>query len=508
MEFPRASGLILHPTSLPGPFGIGDFGPEAYRFIDFLHAARQRIWQVLPLHPTGYGDSPFQCFSAVAGNPLLISLEKLVERGVLSPSDLAGAPPFPDDAVDYGAVMAWRFPLLGRAARNFLASAPAAARAAFEAYCRTNAAWLDDFALFMACKQAHGGRVWTEWPPEIARRHPAALQAWSRRLAPEIETLRYWQFEFDRQWHELRSYARRFAIRILGDLPMYVAHDSADVWAHPELFHLDEHRRPSKVAGVPPDYFSATGQLWGNPLYRWDVLARTGYVWWLERFRAALGLYDLVRLDHFRGFEAYWEVDAGEPTAVRGRWVKGPGAELFTVLQREFGELPIVAENLGVITPEVEALRTQFDFPGMAILQFAFGTDPQAPSFRPHNYPRRTVAYTGTHDNDTACGWWRSRGSHDSTRTPEDVAREHHLAADFLGVSDDRDIHWAMIRAIMASVADTAIFPLQDVLGLGSEARMNLPGRPNGNWRWRFRRDALTPDITQRLRALTELYNR
>jgi 4-alpha-glucanotransferase len=334
------------------------------------------------------------------------------------------------------------------------------------------------------------------------------LHEWTLRYAAEIDVIKHWQFEFFQQWQALRSYAHGHGIRIIGDVPIYVAHDSADVWANRELFCLDSQGNPTRVAGVPPDYFSATGQLWGNPIFNWKLLKRTGYKWWVERFRAAFRLYDIVRIDHFRGFEAYWEVSATESTAMNGRWIKGPGAELFSTLQEELGELPIIAENLGVITPEVEQIRHQFGFPGMAILQFAFGNDPQGPSFRPHNYVRNLVAYTGTHDNDTTLGWRNSKGTIDSIRTSEDVAKERVFARTYLGCADDEPINWAMIRTVLASVADTAIIPLQDVLGLGTEARMNLPGTSRGNWRWRFLPGVLSSELAKRLRELNEAYDR
>jgi 4-alpha-glucanotransferase len=470
MRFPRASGLLLHPTSLPGTYGIGELGAAAFAWLDFLERAGQKLWQVLPLGPTGYGDSPYQSFSAFAGNPLLISLDLLVERGYLLASDLAGRPPFPDDRVDFGWVLHWKLPILARAAERFHAAATE--RDAFAAFESRHAAWLDDFARFMARKQPY---------PESAQR--------------------YWQFEFFRQWSAIKSSANQRGIRIMGDMPIYVAGDSADVASHPDLF------RDDFVAGVPPDYFSATGQLWGNPVYRWDTLQRSGYTWWIERFRHTLETIDLVRLDHFRGFEAYWQVPAGSETAIHGQWIQGPGAEFFEVLQAGLGPLPIVAENLGVITPEVEAIRNRFGFPGMSVLQFAFGSDPQAPTFRPHNYPREVVAYTGTHDNDTTAGWWTSSGVGDSTRSSEDIRKERAYALAYLR-TDGREINWTFIETVMASVADTVLIPLQDVLGLGSEARMNLPGKPDGNWQWRFRADDLTPAHARRLKELATLYDR
>jgi len=507
MKFPRRGGILLHPTSLPSLFGIGDFGPAAYRFIDFLKESGNKLWQVLPLNPTGYGDSPFQCFSASAGNPLLISLERLAEEGVLSQTDLKNHPLFPSNKVDYEAVLHFKVPILTKAAQTFLKQADGNERLNFEQFCRTNGKWLDDFALFMACKNAHDGVRWTEWGTDIAAREPCALQDCAIRFAAQIDVIKYWQFEFFQQWQALRSYAHQRGVHIIGDIPMYVAHDSADVWTNRELFCLEPQGNPTRVAGVPPDYFSATGQLWGNPIFNWERLKSTGYKWWIERFRAALQLYDIVRIDHFRGFEAYWEVPATERTAMNGRWIKGPGAELFSTLQQELGELPIIAENLGVITTEVEQIRHQFGFPGMAILQFAFGNDPQGPSFRPHNYVHNLVAYTGTHDNDTLIGWWNSPGTADSIRTREDVLKEHAFARTYLGGSDD-PINWAMIRAVLASVANTAIIPLQDVLGLGTEARMNLPGTPRGNWCWRFQSGALSSELATRLRELNEAYDR
>lgn len=490
MRFPRSSGIILHPTSLPGRSGIGEIGTEAHRFLDFLAAAGQKIWQVLPLGPTGYGDSPYQCFSAFAGNPLLIELD-----------GQDPAPAFPEDTVDYGRVIEYKLPLIRRAAERFVPDAD------YEEFTRSHASWLDDYALFMALKQEHGGAAWTLWPRPLALREPGALARARERLTAGIAAQKYAQYIFFRQWGRLRAACEERGIRLLGDVPIYVAHDSADVWANPGLFQLDENGNPRVVAGVPPDYFSATGQLWGNPIYRWDAMKRSGYAWWIERLRATLALVHMIRLDHFRGFEAYWEVPAGERTAENGRWVKGPGADFFEAAEAALGRLPLIAENLGVITPEVEAIRERFGYPGMSVLQFAFGKDPQGPDFRPHNYPRDRVAYTGTHDNDTTLGWWTSSGAGDSTRTARDIAEERRFARTYLA-TDGADIHWVFIRTVMASVADVAMFPLQDVFGLGSEARMNLPGRPAGNWRWRFRRDMLKPELASRLKELAQAYDR
>jgi len=464
----RASGILLHPTSLPSESGIGDLGREAYRFADWLERAGQKIWQVLPLGPVGYGESPYQLFSAFAGSPLLIAMK-----------DSAKIPSRPE-RVEFERVAPWKMGRLRDAFRE----------GAVEADSSSDFPWLDEFAQFMALKSANGGKPWWEW------------DARAKADREEIEFQKFLQRVFFRQWNDLKSYCHNRGIKLMGDLPIYVAKDSADVWARPELFHFES------VAGVPPDYFSATGQLWGNPIYRWDRMAADGYRWWTERMQAALEMFDVVRMDHFRGFEAFWEVPADEPTAVNGRWTKGPGAEIFRVLEKHLGRLPIVAENLGVITPEVEAIREEFGFPGMAVLQFAFGTDPQAPTFQPHNYPRNLAAYTGTHDNDTAMGWWRSEGG-DSTRTAEGVRREKAKALAYLGCQHGGagEMNWLMIRTLMMSVADTAIFPMQDVLGLGSEARMNTPSVARGNWRWRVTPEQAWPD-PRRLRQLSELYGR
>ena len=481
MKFARSSGILLHPTSLPSQFGIGDFGPEAYQFADFLHEAGQKIWQVLPLGPTGYGDSPYQSYSAFAGNPLLISPEKMAEHGLLSPSEVETAEIFPEERVDFGGVIRLKVSLLRRAYTRFKPDHE------YEHFIRHNHYWLDDYVRFVALKQANGERAWPDWTCDQAD-------------PDEIEMQRFWQFEFFRQWNELKSYCSARSIRIMGDIPIYVAGDSADVWAHPELFDR------AHSAGVPPDYFSATGQMWGNPVYRWEHAERTGYSWWIDRLRATLEVVDMVRLDHFRGFEAFWQVPSTETTAVHGEWVKGPGAKLFQALEGALGPLPIVAENLGVITPGVEALRHRFGYPGMSVLQFAFGDDSQSNDFRPHNYPREQVAYTGTHDNDTTVGWWNS-GAGDSTRSQEAVHREREFTKEYLGINGD-EIHWDFIRAVLASVADTAIVPLQDVLGLGNESRMNLPGSTDGNWGWRFRKQDLTPAVRDRLKRLTQMYDR
>jgi len=503
----RSSGILLHVSSLPAAHGIGDLGRSAHEFVDFLAQSGQKIWQVLPLSPTGYGDSPYQCFSAFAGNPLFIDLFELRDRGLLSPQDLAAAPGLSQDQVEYDRVNRFKQELLHKAATAFLADSAQPERAAFQFFCLSNRDWLDDYSLFMACKRVHKDVAWVHWEAGIRDRDPAVLQDWRSRLSSETEFHKFVQFEFFRQWEKVRAHCLRCGIRVMGDIPIYVAHDSADVWAHPDLFRLDPYGRPIAVAGVPPDYFSATSQLWGNPLYRWDVSAKTGHHWWIERVRASLKLFDFMRLDHFRGFEAFWEVPASASTADAGRWAQGPGAEFFQTLLSVLHELPFVAENLGVITPEVEGLRHQFGFPGMSLLQFAFGNDPQGPSFRPHNYSRELVAYTGGHDNDTTVGWWTSSGVGESTRTPEDIRKEHDFTRAYLGFENE-PVNWVFIRAVLASIADVAIIPLQDVLGFGSEARMNLPGTITGNWRWRYRPDALTKEISEQLLQLTQLYDR
>ena len=498
----RLAGILLHPTSLPGRYGIGELGAETTAFLDFLAETGQRLWQVLPLGPTGYGDSPYQCFSAFAGNPLLVSLDVLRDEGLVSGADLAKTPSFPELEVDFGAVIGFKRPILVRAFAAFEKKGGAARRDALAAFARANAAWLPDFALFMALKRANGGAAWHTWDRALVGRETEALERARRELAREIREVEFEQWLFFEQWAAVRGQARDRGIEIMGDIPIFVAHDSADVWAHPEIFQLAADGRPAFQAGVPPDYFSATGQLWGNPLYRWDALARSGYAWWIDRFRAVLALVDRVRLDHFRGFEAYWEVPGDAATAVEGRWARGPGAEFFDALRLAFDTLPIVAEDLGVITPEVEALRDRYGFPGMAILQFAFGSDAHANDFLPHNYTKNKAVYTGTHDNDTVVGWWTS-GVGDTTRTQEQVDREHERALAYVG-GDGREIHWDFVRTLLVSVADTAIVPLQDVLGQGTASRMNLPGRPGGNWRWRFATGALTPEVRRRLRLVTE----
>jgi 4-alpha-glucanotransferase len=490
----RSAGVLLHPTSLPGPYGIGDLGPAAYGWIDALIHARQKWWQILPLGPTGFGDSPYQCFSAFAGNPLLISPQFLVQDGILNHGDLECVR-FPASAIEYGPVLAFKNRILARAWEMFQAGRGGGLRSAFDDFVRQQAHWLEDYALFMALKEAQAGKSWQDWPANLRRREPAALTQAKRDLAHSIGSHKFRQFLFQRQWQGVRNYARQRGVRVIGDIPIFVSGDSADVWANPQLFMLDADRKPTVVAGVPPDYFSATGQLWGNPLYNWQALAATGFAWWIARLRTTLEQVDVIRLDHFRGFESYWEIPAGKPTAQEGRWVKAPGPALLKCLQQALGGLPLIAEDLGIITPDVEALRDNFGLSGMRILQFAFGGGSDNP-YLPHNYARRTVAYTGTHDNDTTRGWFA---------TTHERERDH--VRRYLG-RDGSDIAWDFLRIAWSSVAAYAIAPLQDVLSLDSPARMNLPGRPAGNWCWRYTSDQITPWVLDRLGEMTSIYGR
>ena len=487
MSFPRNAGVLLHPTSLPGQHGIGELGVEALKFLDFMTATGLRIWQMLPLGPTGYGDSPYQCFSAFAGNPLLIEVPGTGGE-------------FSKDTVEFERVIAHKRALIEKACDRFVPDDR------YHAFVSANSDWLPDYALFSAVKQAFGGVQWTEWDADIAARETAAMTLWRSKLATQIERVQMQQYFFFAQFYALKRAATAKGIQLMGDLPIYVAHDSADVWANPKLFKLDEKGHPTVQAGVPPDYFSATGQLWGNPIYDWDVMAAQKYAWWVKRMRASFQMFDIVRIDHFRGFEAYWEVPGDASTAENGQWVKGPGDALFKAIEQALGPLPIVAEDLGLITPEVAALRDGMGYPGMAILQFAFGTDSSANDFTPHNYTRHKVVYTGTHDNDTTVGWW-TQGAGDSTRSVQDVGKEHDYAKRYLN-TDGSEIHWVMMRAALASVANTVLVPMQDVLGLGGEARMNLPGRQAGNWGFRFSWEQVTPEITHRLAELVDTYDR
>ncbi len=506
----REAGVLLHPTSLPGPHGVGELGPEAFRFVDFLELSGQSLWQVLPLGPTGYGDSPYASFSTFAGNPLLISLDALVDAGDLTKKDLAELPSFDPKIVDYGLVQVWKLPLLDVAAHHFLANASGARRTDFDDFCRQESSWLDDFALFMAVKEdyqkkadAQGvmGKMWSNfWDLGIRLREPNAVEAWSKKLSDQVAVKKVLQYWFFRQWTALKTYANKKGVRIIGDIPIFVAADSVDVWAHRRFFRLDAQGQPLVVAGVPPDYFSETGQLWGNPLYDWNALKADGFQWWLDRINATLRLVDIIRVDHFRGFEAFWEVPFGAPNAIGGRWVKAPGMELFQTIKKKLGTLPLLAEDLGVITTEVTALRDAFEFPGMKILQFAFDSGEAGASgdnpFLPHNYAENCVVYTGSHDNDTMRGWFEA-----ATETDQNYALAYvdgHL----------EDLSWGFVRAALASTARYAVIPVQDLLDLPTWARMNTPSTLGGNWAWRLQADELDRPLAERLASMTKLYGR
>jgi 4-alpha-glucanotransferase len=488
----RSSGIVLHPTSLPGPHGSGDFGPNAYYFVDWLHTAGQTLWQTLPLGPIGLANSPYMGRSAMAGNPFLVAFEPLVERGWLAADALRNS--FVAEHVRFDAVCPWRMERLREAFAGFLECADASARQAFADWQQDNVAWLDDYALFMALDATYATTLWTDWPEALVRREAVALAQARELHAAEIVFWAFVQWQFDVQLQQLKAYANSKGVYLVGDLPIFIAHHSCDCWARPELYVLDEAGQPTVVAGVPPDYFAAEGQRWGNPLYNWQAMAADGYQWWVQRIRRQLQLADVIRIDHFRGFEACWEIAATEPTAIHGRWVQGPGYALFEALERALGPLPIIAEDLGLITPEVEALRLRTGFPGMRVLQFAFSEDARS-NHLPHNYVANTVVYCGTHDNDMAVGWWVCCSPH-----------ERAFAADYLG-TDGRDVHWAMIRACAVSVANTALCQFQDVLGLDGYHRMNTPGSM-GCWTWRFRWDWVRPEHAQRLARITAVSGR
>jgi 4-alpha-glucanotransferase len=499
MPFQRAAGILLHPTSLPSSGGVGDFGPAAYQFVDFLASARQGLWQVLPLGPLGYGNSPYSATSAFAGNPLLISLERLAEHGWIDLCKLDSAKLAELETnsapVEYEQVFGQKMPLLFEAAQNFLRSASGDALHRFEGFRAENAGWLDDFVLFDALRARQKLQSWHRWPRDLARREPVALEKARRELASDIDVRSALQFAFYEQWRALRRYCSERSIRVLGDVAIFMNHDSADVWTHQELFRLNENLEPEVVAGVPPDFFSKTGQRWGNPLYRWDVMKERGYEWWIRRLRWATQSCDYIRLDHFRGFDQFWEIPASDDTAVNGRWVDGPRDDLFLKLREALGGQPFFAEDLGYITPEVHALRDRLKIPGMAVLQFGFG-DEGAHIYLPHRAQGKVI-YTGTHDNDTVAGWWQSGATEHERRNAEA----------YVGRCDD-GIHWAFIRAAQCSPANLSIVPLQDVLGLGSEARMNTPSLHGGNWRWRFDQGRLTSELATKLAHLAELSDR
>lgn len=494
MTFPRSSGILLHPTSLPSPGGIGDLGSAAYGFLDFLAEARQGLWQVLPLSPPANGNSPYSSTSAFAGNPRLVSLERLVEHGWLE-ADAISRLPTQVESVDYDEVSRQKLPLLKRASTNFLDQAMGSARQRFEVFCNKNSWWLEDYVLFDTIRE-HYGKEWNRWPKELARREPNAIASISSEFGEELRWRRVEQFFFWEQWRALRHYCAKKSIRIVGDTAIFVDFDSADVWTHRNLFRLrEDDLQPEVVSGVPPDYFSATGQRWGNPLYNWEAIRATGYRWWINRLRWATETCDFIRLDHFRGFAQFWEIPASEPTAIHGRWVDGPGDEFFNKLRQELGGLPFFAEDLGMITPDVVALRERHHIPGMAVLQFAFA-EPGAHVYLPHRVNSDRVIYTGTHDNDTTIGWWRALGE-----------RERAAVEAIIGPCTDGP-NWGLIRLAQSSAASFSLAPLQDVLGLGSEARLNIPSTASGNYHWRYQREALTAQLAMKLRALAEVTDR
>ena len=506
MNFPRASGILLHPTSLPSNYGVGDLGDEAYKFVDFLHHAKQTYWQILPLGPTGYGDSPYQSFSAFAGNTNMISPERLVADGFLTDEEINQKPDFPVGRVDFGKLYDWKNRILGLAYERFRNTMSVDLRGKFETFCQQNADWLDDYVLYRAVKKSQNQDAWFKWKKPLKLRDENALKQWRKDLESEIQAQKFQQWVFYRQWNELKNYCKTKDIKIIGDVPIFVALDSADVWCGRSQFKLNEDGSAKKVAGVPPDYFSKTGQLWGNPIYDWDEMKNDGFKWWISRVRHTLKTVDILRVDHFRGFAAAWEVPGADKTAENGNWVDVPGKELFEALKNALGDLPVMAEDLGVITPDVEELRDSFGFPGMRILQYAFGGDAESQDL-PHNYIKNCVAYTGTHDNDTAVGWFNSQAGAGSTRNDSQISKEREFCLEYLD-SDGAEIHWDFIRAVWESVANTAIVPMQDVLGLDNNARMNLPASSLGNWNWQCTDGDFSDEIAERLKELTEIYGR
>lgn len=507
VKFPRSSGVLLHPSSLPSQYGIGDFGKEAYQFIDFLAAASQHIWQILPLGPTGFGDSPYQCLSAFAGNALFVSLDELVEERLLEESDIDAVPRFPAEKINYGKVIEFKVKLLSKAYDNFRKTTDTGLQTDFLSFCQKNHWWLDDYALFRVIKEKHNNVSWNKWDSDLAKRKPQALAKVESECSDEINERKFYQYLFFKQWTKLKQYANDKKIAIVGDLPIFVAYDSVDVWRFPEYFKIDEDGTPTVVSGVPPDYFSASGQLWGNPLYNWDRLRKDRFDWWIKRLEMSLETVDVIRIDHFRGFAACWEIPYGETTAQKGKWVPTPGMEFFTAMQKHFGDsLPIVVEDLGVITPDVEELRDTFEFPGMRILQMAFGSDACNIDL-PHNYLQHSVVYTGTHDNDTSIGWFKSKAGSGSSRDQEQIEYERQRCLKYLR-SDGKNINWDFITAAFSSVSCIAIVPMQDVLGLGSTSRMNLPASQEGNWSWRMKPDALSAELESKLKDLATTYGR
>ena len=499
MQFERSAGILLHPTSLPGNYGIGDLGSEAYKFVDFLKEAGQTLWQTFPLGPTGYGDSPYQCFSAFAGNPLLVSPEKLKEDGFLSEDDLKNPPLSDQSKIDYGQAIDYKKSILKKAYINFKSISNGLDKD-FNKFCEAHKEWLDDFTLFMACKEHHGGAVWSSWEKGLVQRDKNVLADWEKKLSDEIQYQKFVQFNFFRQWDSIRKYANEKGIKIIGDMPIFIAYDSSDLWANKELFTVDEEGKLTFVAGVPPDYFSKTGQLWGNPLYKWEEMEKDDFIWWRKRFSCLFEIVDIVRIDHFRGFEAYWKIPGGEKTAQKGKWTKAPGEKLFNTLKKHLGELAILAEDLGVITPPVEALRDRFGFPGMKVLQFAFGTKMET-KFLPHNFVQNCVVYTGTHDNDTTRSYFEKEKSN---KDKNDIYEHVQVYLNYNGV----DILSELIRVAYASVANIVIIPMQDILNLGTEARMNFPSTTGGNWAWRFNWDQIDENLAKHYLGLAQLYER
>ena len=497
MQFERSAGILLHPTSLPGKYGIGDLGNEAYHFVDFLVNAGQKLWQVFPLGPTGYGDSPYQCFSAFAGNPLLISPDKLIEENLLQESDIQNIPSSDSGRIDYGKVINFKKEVLSIAYKNFKNNSEKLNND-FNSFANEHKEWLDDYSLFMAAKDFHGGASWNEWDKGLVLREESALSSWKEKLGDEILYHKFVQFIFFRQWKAIRKYANEKGIKIIGDMPIFIAYDSSDLWSNKELFTVDETGKLTFVAGVPPDYFSATGQLWGNPLYKWDVMEKDEFLWWRKRFKALWELVDIIRIDHFRGFEAYWKIPGDAKTAQSGKWIKAPGEKLFETVKKHLGDLPILAEDLGVITPPVEALRDKFNFPGMKVLQFAFGEGMET-KFLPHNFVPNCLVYTGTHDNDTTRAYFEKESEKESGIT------EH--ARKYLNYSGN-DIVSELIRTAYASVAVFVIIPMQDVLNLGGEARMNFPSTLGGNWSWRFNWNQVEENLAGKYKELSILYER
>lgn len=495
MKNQRSSGILLHITSLPGKYGIGTMGKEAKNFADFLIESGQKLWQILPLGHTGYGDSPYQCYSAFAGNPLIIDLEKLVEEGYLKKADLPDNVYFDEETVDFGKVTEIKYPILHKAYETFKANAKKVQQIRFETFCQKNKQWLDDYAFFMALKKHFHGNPWSKWENDIKLRRTDAMNYYRSHLADDIRYFQFMQFLFYKQWLELKAYANINDIQIIGDIPLYVAFDSSDAWANPEIFDFDEHMNPRNVAGVPPDYFSATGQLWGNPIYNWEKIKSTGFQWWLQRIEANFTLYDILRIDHFRGLAAYWAVPYGEETAINGQWVEAPGRELMQAIIEKLGNLPIIAEDLGVITPDVEALRDDFGLSGMKILQFAFDSGEEN-DFMPHTYVKNCVVYTGTHDNDTTLGQFKQAKEADYLQMKE-----------YFGV-DKNDPAWSFIKLAWSTVANIAIAPLQDILRLDTTARMNFPGKASGYWKWRFNNGMLTAKHAEELFRITKIYGR